>query len=124
MKRFRVGRMLLAGDSAHLNSPSGGFGMNGGVHDAFNLTEKLVRVWGGEDESLLDLYSRQRRFAAQADIQKTSHENYERHREKNEGKRREALKEMQDITDNRAKLYTFVRATSMVDSLERANAVS
>jgi aspartyl-tRNA synthetase len=32
--------------------------------------------------------------------------------------------EMQDITDNRAKLYTFVRATSMVDSLERANAVS
>jgi 2-polyprenyl-6-methoxyphenol hydroxylase-like FAD-dependent oxidoreductase len=124
VKRLRVGRVLLAGDSAHLNSPSGGFGMNGGVHDAFNLTEKLARVWGGEDESLLDLYSRQRRFAAQADIQKTSHENYKRHREKDEGKRREALKEMQDIADNRAKLYAFVRATSMMDSLERANAIN
>jgi 3-(3-hydroxy-phenyl)propionate hydroxylase len=37
------GRVLLAGDAAHINNPLGGMGMNGGVHDAFNLAEKLRR---------------------------------------------------------------------------------
>jgi 3-(3-hydroxy-phenyl)propionate hydroxylase len=41
---YRVGRVLLAGDAAHVNSPSGGMGMNGGIHDAFNLTEHLRAV--------------------------------------------------------------------------------
>ena len=45
---YRVGRILFAGDAAHLNSPSGGMGMNCGIHDAFNLSEKLQRVLGGE----------------------------------------------------------------------------
>ena len=122
--RMRIGRILLAGDAAHLNSPSGGFGMNGGVHDAFNLTDKLTRVWHGEDDSLLDLYSRQRRFAAHADIQTTSDANYRRHRERDPEKRKAVLKEMQDIANDEKKLYTFVRATSLMDSLERANAVT
>ncbi len=39
---YRKGRVFLAGDAAHLNSPSGGMGMNGGIHDAFSLCEKLV----------------------------------------------------------------------------------
>ncbi len=62
---FRRGRVLLAGDSAHVNNPIGGMGMNGGIHDAVNLADKLARVWHGEaDETSLDLYSRQRRHAA------------------------------------------------------------
>lgn len=123
VERLRVGRMLLAGDAAHLNSPSGGFGMNGGVHDAFNLTDKLIRVWRGEDDALLDLYSRQRHFAASADIQKTSDANHKRHREKDESKRRAALKEMQAIADDPKKLYPFLRASSLIDSLERSEAL-
>jgi 3-(3-hydroxy-phenyl)propionate hydroxylase len=64
-ERYRVGRVLLAGDAAHLNNPLGGMGMNGGIHDAFNLAEKLVRVLRGEtDESELDRYERQRRAIA------------------------------------------------------------
>ena len=47
---YRRGRMLLAGDAAHLNSPSGGMGMNGGIHDAFELAAHLVPVWRGEAE--------------------------------------------------------------------------
>ena len=121
---MRIGRILLAGDAAHLNSPSGGFGMNGGVHDAFNLTDKLTRVWHGEDDSLLDLYSRQRRFAAHADIQTTSDANYRRHREADPEQRKVVLKEMQEIANDEKKLYDFVRATSLMDSLERANAVT
>ena len=62
---FRNGRVLLAGDSAHVNNPIGGMGMNGGIHDAINLAEKLARVIHGEaGDELLDLYSRQRRHAA------------------------------------------------------------
>ena len=41
-KKFRVGRAILAGDSAHVNSPIGAMGMNSGIHDAFNLADKLV----------------------------------------------------------------------------------
>ena len=42
-QQFRCGRVLLAGDAAHVNNPLGGMGMNGGIHDAFNLAEKLAR---------------------------------------------------------------------------------
>src|SRR5215469_8498684 len=41
---FRAGRAILAGDAAHVNSPIGAMGMNSGVHDAFNLADKLVRI--------------------------------------------------------------------------------
>jgi 3-(3-hydroxy-phenyl)propionate hydroxylase len=64
-EKFHAGRALLAGDSAHVNSPIGGMGLNSGVHDAFNLAEKFARIWRGEaDDALLDLYDRQRRHIA------------------------------------------------------------
>jgi 3-(3-hydroxy-phenyl)propionate hydroxylase len=44
---YVVGRVLLAGDAAHINNPLGGMGMNGGIHDAFNLAGKLAAVWKG-----------------------------------------------------------------------------
>ncbi len=47
VSNYRQGRVVLAGDAAHLNSPSGGMGMNGGIHDAFNLTDKLIAVLRG-----------------------------------------------------------------------------
>ncbi len=62
---FRGGRALLAGDAAHVTTPIGGLGMNSGIHDACNLGEKLCAVIArGEDDSLLDRYSRQRRHVA------------------------------------------------------------
>jgi 3-(3-hydroxy-phenyl)propionate hydroxylase len=61
-KTFRSGRVILAGDAAHLNNPIGGLGMNAGLHDVWNLTEKLIRILGGDgDDALIDLYDRQRR---------------------------------------------------------------
>jgi len=60
--RFRVGRVLLAGDAAHLHSPSGGFGMNGGIQDAHNLAWKIAAALGGGDtDRLLDSYDVERR---------------------------------------------------------------
>jgi len=43
-ERFRDGRIMIIGDAAHLNNPLGGFGMNSGIHDAFNLCPKLVAI--------------------------------------------------------------------------------
>jgi len=62
---YRRGRVFLAGDAAHLNNPLGGMGMNGGIHDAFNLAQKLAAVIRREkagDE--LERYERQRRPVA------------------------------------------------------------
>ena len=63
--RFRVGRVLLAGDAAHLMSPFGARGLNSGAADAENLAWKLALVLGGQaPEALLDSYDAERRAAA------------------------------------------------------------
>jgi 3-(3-hydroxy-phenyl)propionate hydroxylase len=62
---YRRGRCFLAGDAAHLNNPLGGMGMNGGIHDAFSIAQKLAAVIRqGAPESALDAYERQRRAVA------------------------------------------------------------
>lgn len=58
--RYRVGRVFLAGDAAHVHSPAGGQGMNTGIQDANNLGWKLAAVLGGASESLLDTYEEER----------------------------------------------------------------
>ncbi|MPY56182.1 FAD-dependent monooxygenase [Streptomyces spongiae] len=63
--RYRSGRLLLAGDAAHVNPPSGGLGMNAGIQDVHNLVWKLVAVVRGQaDEGLLDTYEQERRPTA------------------------------------------------------------
>lgn len=59
--RYREGRAFLAGDAAHINNPLGGMGMNGGVHDAFNLGQKLAAVARGAEPAILDAYETERR---------------------------------------------------------------
>jgi 2-polyprenyl-6-methoxyphenol hydroxylase-like FAD-dependent oxidoreductase len=58
---FRAGRLLLAGDAAHVHSPAGGQGMNLGIQDAVALADALAAVLGGAPEGLLDQYSDTRR---------------------------------------------------------------
>ncbi|QBI21309.1 hypothetical protein ER308_18190 [Egibacter rhizosphaerae] len=61
-RRFRVGRVLLAGDAAHVHSPAGGQGMNAGIQDAGNLAWKLAgALRGGDAHRLLDSYDVERR---------------------------------------------------------------
>src|SRR5271165_2619916 len=62
VKNYRVGRVFLAGDAAHIHSPAGGQGMNTGMQDAFNLAWKLALVCHGTcpPEPLLDSYSAER----------------------------------------------------------------
>ncbi|MFI5585552.1 FAD-dependent monooxygenase [Amycolatopsis sp. NPDC051758] len=58
---YRAGRVLLAGDAAHVHSPAGGQGMNTGIQDAVALGRLLARVVGGEPDTVLDGYERTRR---------------------------------------------------------------
>ncbi|MEO8814809.1 MAG: FAD-dependent oxidoreductase [Mycobacterium sp.] len=58
--RLRVGRVLLAGDAAHVHPPTGGLGMNTGIQDAYNLGWKLAAVVAGADARLLDSYGEER----------------------------------------------------------------
>lgn len=60
VNRFRVGRVFLAGDAAHVHPPTGGQGLNTGVQDAYNLGWKLAHVLGGGPDSLLDTYEAER----------------------------------------------------------------
>ncbi|WP_040782354.1 rifampin monooxygenase [Nocardia pneumoniae] len=67
-ERYRVGRVLLAGDAAHIHPPTGGQGLNLGVQDAFNLGWKLAaEVNGWAPEGLLDSYHTERHPVA-ADV--------------------------------------------------------
>ena len=121
VERYRVGRVFLAGDAAHLNSPAGGMGMNGGVHDAFNLAEKLAAVMaGGVDEKLLDLYDLQRRPVARDQILAQADRNRARMREKDDAKRREMLAGMQALIADRGKLKAHLLKTSMIEGLRQA----
>lgn len=76
---FRKGRVILAGDAAHLNNPLGGFGMNSGIHDAWNITAKLreILLEGAEAEPLLDRYERQRRTITRQFVQSQTIKNKE-----------------------------------------------
>ncbi len=120
---YRKGRVFLAGDAAHLNSPSGGMGMNGGLHDAFNLTEKLTSVLQrGTDEKVLDRYERQRRPIAEEDIIQQSHRNRTRMQERDPERRRDMLADLQRTIDDPVKLKASLMKSSMIDGLRRAAA--
>jgi 2-polyprenyl-6-methoxyphenol hydroxylase-like FAD-dependent oxidoreductase len=120
VERYRVGRILLAGDAAHINSPSGGMGMNGGIHDAFNLSDKLARVLRGEDTALLDRYERERRPVALEQIIGQSGANRARMQERAPERRLAALRDLQAIAADPARTLPYLLRTSMIEGLRKA----
>ncbi|MBK9262320.1 MAG: FAD-dependent monooxygenase [Polyangiaceae bacterium] len=74
---FRVGRVLLLGDAAHVNNPTGGMGLNGGILDAATLASALTRIHHGAlAEVELDTYAQVRRATAERDVLPRAGENY------------------------------------------------
>jgi 3-(3-hydroxy-phenyl)propionate hydroxylase len=121
---FRAGRVLLAGDSAHVNNPIGGMGMNGGIHDAVNLAGKLARVLHGEGESLLDLYSRQRRHAAVAYVQAQTIANKRLLEERDPSVRRRNLDGLRRLAEDPVGARRYMRRAALIESLEGAARVT
>lgn len=119
--RYRVGRVALAGDAAHVNSPSGGMGLNGGIHDAFALAEALVAILReGARLDTLDLYERRRRPVAAEQILAQADRNRARMRERDPAKRREILEGLQAITRDPERLRAHLLRTSMIEGLRLA----
>jgi len=124
VSNYRSGRVLLAGDAAHVNSPSGGMGMNGGIHDVFNLTAKLKDVLAGGSHELLDLYTRQRRPVAEEEILQQADRNRRRMQESDPEKRRVILEGLKAVTSDPAKAKDYIMRSSMIEGLRRAEAIS
>jgi 3-(3-hydroxy-phenyl)propionate hydroxylase len=121
---FNKGRVLLAGDSAHVNNPIGGMGMNGGIHDAINLADKLADVWFGRAEpNVLDRYTRQRRKAQVDYVQAQTIQNKKSLEEKDPVTRRKHLDELRRISEDVKLHKQFLYRSALFDSLNSANAV-
>jgi 2-polyprenyl-6-methoxyphenol hydroxylase-like FAD-dependent oxidoreductase len=117
---FRHGRVLLAGDAAHINNPLGGMGMNGGIQDAFNLADKMKDIFAGGDDRTLDRYDRQRRTVAVEAVQAQTHRNRQIISERDPAVRQKALDEMRRIADDKAAARDYMLKSSMIASMRRA----
>ena len=124
VETFHKGRILVAGDAAHVNNPIGGLGMNGGIHDAVALGDKLSRVIDGAPEDLLGRYSRQRHKAQMDGVQATSIANKKLMDSKDPAMRQEQLDAVRASSEDPVKARTYCLNASLFKSLGQANAVT
>jgi 3-(3-hydroxy-phenyl)propionate hydroxylase len=121
---FHKGRVLLAGDAAHVNNPIGGMGLNGGIQDAVNLSGKLARVLlGGEPDSLLDLYDLQRRTVAVEFVQEQSIANKKRLEASDPDTRKQNLDELRQMAADPERARQFLLRAAMIASQRRADSL-
>ena len=118
-KDYGRGRVFLAGDAAHINNPLGGMGMNGGIHDALNIAEKLVRVRLGEAPALLDAYEAERRPIA-LDYVNTITIRNKRNLEASDPAEQQAFRDfLAEMKSDPAKERDYLLRVSMIASLRR-----
>jgi 3-(3-hydroxy-phenyl)propionate hydroxylase len=123
--KFRAGRVVLAGDSAHVNSPIGGMGLNSGVHDAFNLADKLAGILHGKaDETELDRYERQRRHVAVKHTQAQTIRNKRLLDERDPAVRRRNHDELRRQAEDPVLARKFLLRTALFESLHEAEQIS
>ena len=114
---FRSGRAFLIGDAAHVNNPLGGMGMNGGIHDAINLTERLAQVWRGEKpDAELDRFDLQRRLVTKEHVERQSIRN-KHNLEADDNEFRDLLRQ---TAADPALTREYLVKVSMIGSLRRA----
>ena len=111
------GRMVIAGDAAHVNNPLGGMGLNGGIHDAFNLAGKLIEVTRGAPLETLERYSRQRRKVALDVVQQTALRNRSILNTREPAARRAYYDELRRTVEDPHQHRDYVMRTSMIQSL-------
>jgi 3-(3-hydroxy-phenyl)propionate hydroxylase len=123
--RFCAGRVVIAGDAAHLNNPLGGLGLNGGIHDAVNIAGKLAPLWheGGDHAAAFDRYDRQRRPINIKAVQGMSIRNKRLLEERDPQIRRARLDELRATAADPAKARAYLLQTSMIESVREAAAI-
>jgi len=117
---FRLDRVLLAGDSAHVNNSIGGMGLNGGIQDAVNLSDKLVEVIAGNtDETLMDLYDKQRRTYAVEFVQEQTIANKKRLEATDPDARAANMANLREVSTDPEKARNFLLGASMIAAMRR-----
>ena len=119
-ERFRVGSVTLVGDAAHLNSPVGGFGLNSGIHDAFDLGRRLVRILAGTSRAdpELEEFNRRRRDAARYWVQRLSHDNTRILSERDPDERRRTWERLIGISGDPATARQWLLNASMISATD------
>jgi 2-polyprenyl-6-methoxyphenol hydroxylase-like FAD-dependent oxidoreductase len=113
------GRVLLAGDAAHQNSPLGGMGMNSGIQDAVSCGRRLANVWHRREPiDVLHHYDHRRRQVASAYVQADSHANYVALREPDPVKRADLQADLRAIAADPQRLRERMRRTAMIDAVK------
>jgi 3-(3-hydroxy-phenyl)propionate hydroxylase len=114
---FRSGRILLAGDAAHINNPLGGMGMNSGIHDAYLLAQALTDVYQGRaPDSVLDAWAEQRRRVCIEHVQKTSDRNWSVMREQDPHAREKYHAQLRETAADPQRAREYLMNSSMLAS--------
>jgi 3-(3-hydroxy-phenyl)propionate hydroxylase len=120
-KSFTQGRVILIGDSAHLNNPLGGFGMNSGVHDAFNLFEEIEPVLKRDaGVERIARFERRRRTVTHAFTQAQTIQNMEYIKVGTGAAHSQRRREMESIRDDDTKRRAYLMRQAMFESLAQA----
>jgi 3-(3-hydroxy-phenyl)propionate hydroxylase len=121
---FRKGRVLLAGDAAHVNNPLGGMGMNFGIHDGVLAAERIAAVLDGGKDDLLDRYDRQRRHVAEAFLQAMTIANKKTLEERDPVARAARLADQRATAADPAKARAYLLRTSMIEGVRAAAGIA
>ena len=117
---FRKGRVFLAGDSAHVNNPLGGLGLNFGIHDAMEITGLLGKVIRKEaSPEILDAYDRYRRPLNIEFVQQQTIANKKRMEEKDPATRQRDFDQLRETAEDPAAHRAYVRKASLLDSVKK-----
>lgn len=118
---YRKGRAFLAGDAAHLNNPIGGMGLNGGLHDALDLADRLTRVWHEQaSDAVLDGYERRRKPVVVSAILAQTAQNKRLLEERDLTVREETLERWRRTAADPELAYRHLLQTSMIAPLREA----
>ncbi len=117
---FRVGRVFLAGDAAHLNNPSGGMGMNSGIHDAYLFGKTLTALFEGDvNDIALDGYALTRKSVAEGYIHFRSDRNFTNSQSKESDYPQRRRARMSKLASTAESSRDFLLKASMFDTAPR-----
>lgn len=123
--RFDHGRVGLVGDAAHLNNPLGGLGMNSGIHDAWNLCDKIqANLQMGHEDVRFEQFDAERRPVTHRFIQAQTMQNKKLLEHNPEDNHTQRLQEMRETRDDPERRRAFMRRQAMFTSLEESRATT
>jgi 3-(3-hydroxy-phenyl)propionate hydroxylase len=118
-EKFYKGRVVLAGDAAHLNSPMGGLGLNSGIHDATDLSKRLIRIIneGANHEAELEKYSEVRQTVAVEYVKEISEKNTRVVKEKDADYRLKLQRDMNKLATDPVTAKQWLLRSAMIASV-------